>query len=195
MAWPGRGLSLMERGKRTLLLAAALLVVSTWYLGTGGGPLERPPAASEFDIVQTYLINSRSQTYAIDGVLAQVMEAARVEHLQDTDVSELQLPRFYSHDGNNQTWSASAEYGELTHRTGVLILRQDVVLTNDKAGGVLESSVMTVDLKARIAKSAVPVKITLDDNVLTADGMYADLKGQTIRLAPNVEGTYVPEGS
>ncbi|MDP4651676.1 MAG: LPS export ABC transporter periplasmic protein LptC, partial [Haliea sp.] len=60
---------------------------------------------------------------------------------------------------------------------------------------VLESSVMTVDLKARIAKSVVPVKITLDDNVLTADGMYADLKGQTIRLAPNVEGTYVPEGS
>ena len=186
----------MERRKRPWLLAVALVGVAAWYLGfTGGGPLERRPVAQPADIVQTYLLNSRSLTYAENGSLTQVMEAARVEHLADTQVSDLVQPRFYSHDGDDQTWSASAARGRLKHRTSVLILRDDVVLTDDKAGGVLETRAMTLHLQQRRAKSEVPVTLTQGNNVLTADGMYADLKHQTIRLTPGVEGIYVPEGS
>lgn len=186
----------MERRRRPWLLAAVLVGVVAWYLGiTGGGPLERRPVAQQADIVQTYLLDSRSLTYAEDGNLAHVMEAVRVEHRGDDEVSDLEQPRFYSHDGNNQTWSASATRGRLKHRTGILILRKDVVLTDDKAGGVLETSAMTLNLKQRTARSKVPVRVTQGNNVLTADGMFADLKRQTIRLMPGVEGIYVPEGS
>ncbi len=186
----------MERRKRPWLLAVALLGVAAWYLGfTGGGPLERRPASQPADIVQTYLLNSRSLTYAENGSLTQVMEAARVEHIADTQVSDLIEPRFYSHDGDNQTWSASAAQGRLQHRTSVLILRDDVVLTDDEGGGVLETSTMTLNLRLRIAQSQALVTVTQGNNMLTADGMYSDLKRQTIRLSPNVEGIYVPEGS
>ncbi|HAN69099.1 MAG TPA: hypothetical protein DCQ70_11475, partial [Halieaceae bacterium] len=64
----------MERRKRPWLLAVALVGVAAWYLGfTGGGPLERRPVAQPADIVQTYLLNSRSLTYAENGSLTQVM--------------------------------------------------------------------------------------------------------------------------
>jgi LPS export ABC transporter protein LptC len=123
------------------------------------------------------------------------MEAARIEHFSREDVSDLEQPSFYSHDGNNRTWSASAERGRLKHRTSVLILRRDVVLSNDQSGGTLRAEAMTLDLRLRTARSKVPVTAQLGSDVLRADGMFADLANETILLQPNVEGIYVPTGS
>lgn len=186
----------MSSSKRTWLLAAILASLAAWYWTLiGDGVIDRLPPRADADLVQTYLVNARSMSFAEDGALAEVMEAARIEHFSQEDVSELEQPNFYSHDGNNRTWSASAEKGRLEHGASVLTLRRDVVLSNDQSGGTLQAEAMILDLKLRTAKSEVPVTAQLGDDVLRADGMFADLANETVLLQPNVEGTYVPTGS
>jgi lipopolysaccharide export system protein LptC len=186
----------MGAGKRAWLLGAALIALAVWYWSlVGGGAIDRSPLHGDVELAQTYLVNTRSMTFAEDGTLAEVMEAARIEHFAGEDVSELQQPRFYSHDNNNRTWSASADQGTLTHRNSVLILRRQVLLGNDQSGATLETQAMALDLRRRTATSHVPVTAQMGGNILRADGMFADLTNETILLQPNVEGTYVPTGS
>lgn len=186
----------MGGSKRTWLLAVVLASLAVWYwtlVGDGAG--ERSPLPGDAELVQTYLVNTRSMAYAEDGALAEVMEAARIEHFGREDVSELRQPRFYSHDGNDRTWSARADRGTLKHHNSVLILRRNVVLSNDQSGATLQTRAMALNLRLRTARSQVPVTAQLDGNILRADGMFADLANETILLQPNVEGTYVPTGS
>jgi len=186
----------MGNSKRTWLLAAILASLAVWYwTAVGDGVIDRPMPQADADLVQTYLVNTRSMSFAEDGSLAEVMEAVRIEHFGGEDVSEIEQPSFYSHDGNNRTWSASAERGRLKHSSSVLILRRNVVLSNDQSGGTLQTEAMTLHLRLRTAQSKVAVTAKLGDNVLRADGMFANLANETILLQPNVEGTYVPTGS
>ncbi len=185
----------MGGNRRTWLLATVLAVLSAWYWTlVGDGGIDRTTRGKEAEVVQTYLVNTRSLSFAEDGALAEVMEAARIEHFAGDDVSSLYQPRFYSHDGNNRTWAATADQGRLKHRTSVLILRRNVVLSNDQSGGTLQAQAMTLNLRLRTARSKVPVTAELDGNILRADGMFANLAKETILLQPNVEGTYVPTG-
>lgn len=186
----------MGGGKRTWLLAAVLAALAAWYWSlVGDGGIEHYPLQGDVEVAQTYLVNTRSLSFAEDGALAEVMEAERIEHFARENVSELQQPRFYSHDGNNRTWSARAERGRLKHRTSILILRRDVALSNDQSGGTLQAEAMTLNLRLRTARSKVAVTAQLDGNTLRADGMFANLANETILLQPNVEGIYVPTGS
>jgi lipopolysaccharide export system protein LptC len=186
----------MGSGKRTWLLAVILTSLAAWYWTlVGDGVIDRPAPQTDAELVQTYLVNTRSISFAEDGALAEVMEATRIEHFGGEDVSEIEQPGFYSHDGDNRTWSASAERGRLQHETSVLLLQQNVVLSNDQSGATLQAEAMTLNLRLRTAESNVAVTARLGDDVLRADGMFANLADETILLKPNVEGTYVPTGS
>lgn len=186
----------MGASKRAWLLTAVLASLALWYWSlVGDGGIDRPLLQGDAELVQTYLLDTRSMSFAEDGALAEVMEAERIEHFARENVSELQQPRFYSHDGNNRTWSARSELGRLEHPGGLLILRRDVVLSNDQSGGTLQAEAMTLNLRLRTARSQVAVTAQLDGNILRADGMFTDLANETILLQPNVEGIYVPTGS
>ncbi|QIB66590.1 LPS export ABC transporter periplasmic protein LptC [Kineobactrum salinum] len=182
--------------KLQALTAITVTLVAGYYWGaTGDLNPDRRLLATQEELVQSYLVHSRSWSYAEDGTLSEVMEADRVEHFARNDVSELERPRFYSHDGNDRTWSATADSGRLRHRPEVLVLRSNVLLTNDQAGATLETRVMTVDLRHKTAVSRVPVTIRQAGNLLQADGMEVDLRSETMHLQPNVESLYVPTGS
>lgn len=185
----------MGGGKRTWALALILTSLAAWYwMLVGNGVIDRPAPQADAELVQTYLVNTRSLSFAEDGALAEVMEATRIEHFAGDNVSEIEQPGFYSHDGNDRSWSASAEKGRLLHNTNALLLQHNVLLGNDQSGATLQTEAMTLNLRLHTAESSVAVTATLDDNVLRADGMVANLADETILLKPNVEGTYVPTG-
>ncbi len=182
--------------KLQALAAVTVILVAGYYWGASGDlSPDRGLLGAQEQLVQTYLVNSRSWSYAEDGTLSEVMEADRVEHFAWDDVSELERPRFYSHDGNDRTWSATADSGQLKHQPEILVLRKNVLLTNDQAGATLETRVMTVNLRHKTAVSRVPVTVRQADNWLQADGMEVDLRSETMHLQPNVESFYVPTGS
>ncbi|WP_162300002.1 LPS export ABC transporter periplasmic protein LptC [Kineobactrum sediminis] len=179
-----------------ILLGLALALVAGYYWIAGGdGATDSAALIRENQPVSTYLVNSRSWSYAVDGSLAEVMEADRVEHFGMEDVSLLMRPRFYSHDGNDRTWTASADRGRLVHATNILALQDDVLLINDQTGGTLETQSMQLNLEQKTATSTTPVTVRQDTSILRAGGMFADLNRQTIQLRPNVESVYDPTGS
>lgn len=101
------------------------------------------------------------------------------------------MPHFYSHQGNDRTWSAVSDRGTLYHRAEVLKLDGNVTLSNDQSGAQLETQKMKIYLDTRIAISIAPVLATQGLSSSTADGMVADLGKETITMAPNVESIYV----
>jgi LPS export ABC transporter protein LptC len=103
----------------------------------------------------------------------------------------LEQPRYYSHHGDDRTWSAQATRGRYIHNEQLLILRDGVNLTNDQTGGRLTSESITLNLVKKTAASLVPVLITQGPHQTRADGMLAHLDLEQIRLFNNVESTYV----
>ena len=144
------------------------------------------------DLPKTYLHNIRRWHYDEKGQLADIMEAVQAQDFASTRETLFSQPRIYSHDGNDRTWSASAEEGRMRHGPQTLYLRRKVQLLNDQTGARLDTRAMTLNLRNKTAVSRVPVTITQGENQTRADGMVADLNLEQIRLQPNVESIYVP---
>ncbi len=138
-----------------------------------------------------YLEQVRSISYDRDGNLEEIREADRLDQFDRRNEALLVSPRYYSHNGNDKTWSAVARRGRYLPKRQELILIDDVVLTNDASGGTLRTRRMTIDLRRKTARSATPVEITQDLDRTLADGMFADLRTERVELEPNVESVYV----
>ena len=104
----------------------------------------------------------------------------------------MESPRMYSHNLNNDTWSASANTGRYWNKRQVLTLSDNVVLTNDNNQVTLRTEEMKINLRENTAISRVPVTITSGVNRTSADSMFADLDAQIVRLKRNVESVYAP---
>ncbi|WP_116368569.1 LPS export ABC transporter periplasmic protein LptC [Parahaliea mediterranea] len=182
----------MQRTVLPIALAFCLVLLTSLYWNPGGDPGADPAIAQrQMALPRTYVENVRSWQYTEDGMLKEVLEADRADYFAGKDSSELQQPRFYSHDGNDRTWSATADEGTFRHRPGVLQLRSTVRLVNDQTGGTLATQAMTLNTRKNTAVSRVPVTITQNESILRADGMTADLNTERIVMSPNVETTYV----
>lgn len=182
----------MQRSFLQVLVAIGLVLAGSYYWRPGGNPAADPEIiALQKALPKTYLTNTRSWLYNDSGELTEVLEASKVEQFSPRDVSVLASPRYYSHNGNDRTWSASADQGRFHQRNQILYLRENVLLTNDQTGGQLEARAMTVDTRNKTAKSKVPVKIRQGTSTIQADGMLADLNQERIQMMPNVESTYV----
>ncbi|MBN7795345.1 LPS export ABC transporter periplasmic protein LptC [Parahaliea mediterranea] len=182
----------MQKTAVQVFVAITLVLLASYYWSPGGSPDADPATVARRQaLAQTYLYDTRSWEYDEDGALTEALEASRAEYYARRKVSELTQPRFYSHDGNDRTWSASADRGIYRHRAEVLQLRSSVNLSNDQTGGVLNTQAMTLNLKNNTATSKVPVTITQGPNTIRADGMEADLNLERIVMKPNVESTYV----
>ena len=100
-------------------------------------------------------------------------------------------PRVYSHNVNEDSWSASSQNGLYYNKLEVLTLTDNVVLSNDTNQVELTTEEMKIDLRKNTATAIVPVTIRSGQSSTVADGMVANLDKQTVRLKPNVRSIYV----
>lgn len=178
--------------RQNLLLGILALLLLAWFWTPSlDNPLDQSAADIDQPEVTTYLVDSRSHVYDESGQLIEILAAERVAHRDPENISELTEPRYYAHDGDNRSWSLVARQGTLRHATEVLLLRRDVLLTNDQSGGTLSTHSMNLHLKRRTALSMVPVMVRWGDNWIRANGMHVDLAAEVIQLEPNVESLYV----
>jgi LPS export ABC transporter protein LptC len=182
----------MPRGRLQLLLALALVLAASYYWEPSPDPVaDQKTVARRLSLPQTYLLDTRSWAYSEEGRLTEIMEASRAEHFPPEDYTLMEAPRFYAHNRDNKTWSASASLGRFRHKFQRLTLSQDVTLTHDQTGTRLETKKMSIDLAQKIATSEKPVTITQGLNQTQARGMVANLELEEILLAPEVESIYV----
>jgi len=182
----------MPRPFLQLLLALALGLAASYYWEPKVGKTPDPETtARQQSLPKNYLENTRSWSYNEQGQLSEILEAASAKHFPQRNESLLEQPRYYSHHGDDRTWSAQATRGRYIHTKQLLILRGGVDLTNDQTGGRLTSKSMTLNLVKKTANSLVPVLLTQGPHRTRADGMLAHLDLEQIRLFNNVESTYV----
>ncbi len=182
----------MPRASLQLLLALAVILAAGYYWEPRTGPIaDAATTARRQQLPQTYLDNTRSWAYDETGDLTNILEAERAEHFADRDETLMHEPRFYAHNANNKTYSASASTGRFKHEREVLHLIDEVALIHDHSGGRLDTKAMTINLKTRVAATIAPVTLTQEQNRTDARGMVANLETEEVLLKPQVESTYV----
>ena len=181
----------MGRTGLTIFLVIAVGVLLNLILEPGELLMPQSSATGERTLPQTYLEQVRSLSFDEQGNLDEIREAQKLEHFERRDESLLESPRFYSHNGDDKTWSAAADRGRYRPSLRLLELSDNVVLANDNSGARLDTSEMLIDLEKKTARSDVPVSITRDDSSTRADGAFADLEREVVEMKPNVESLYV----
>ncbi len=174
----------------TILLAA--FAAGLAYFWDPSSVLDFHPTDTPKTLANTYLINTSALTYSAQGSLTEILKASDVRHFPKQKRTEITAPRYYSHNGNNRTWSVTSEHGRFLDQPELLVLEGNVVLTDDLNEGHLYTEVMRINLKKKIASSKVPVTVTQGRNTTTAKGMVADLNKEQLRLMTDVESIYVP---
>ena len=184
----------MPRPALQILLAIALALAATYYWDPSTAPtVDQDTSARQQALPRTYLQSTRSWSYDEQGNLTDILEASNVERFPQRNESLITAPRFYSHSGDDRTWSATAEHGRFLHNPRRLLLSQDVVLEHDQTGTRMDSSTLDIRMKTKTARSKSNVTITQGNNRTVADGMIARLDKETITLGPNVESIYVQQ--
>jgi len=183
----------LSRPALHIFLALLILGVGVYFLDSG--PVS--PVATDnpgAEVPQTYLDDARLWVYAEDGSLRDVLAAQRVDFFASRqERSVLLQPRFYSHDGDQKTWSAYADQGTLMHGPRILRLQDNVTLQHDEYDARMETQEMTINTRSMVATSRVPVRITSAASSMTADSMAANLRLERVNMTDNVETIYVPE--
>ncbi|MEP1470719.1 MAG: LPS export ABC transporter periplasmic protein LptC [Halieaceae bacterium] len=182
----------MPRPFLQLLLALVLGLAASYYWEPQAGKAPDPETtARQKSLPKNYLDNTRTWSYNEQGQLTEIMEAANAEHFPQRNESLLEEPRFYSHHGDDRTWTAKATRGKFLHKKQLLILRGGVEMVNDQTQAKLASDAMTLNLVKKTAASRVPVMVTKGPHHTRADGMLANLDSEKIRFIQNVESVYV----
>ena len=182
----------MPRPFLQLLLALALGLAASYYWEPQAGKAPDPETtARQKSLPKNYLENTRTWRYNEQGQLTEIMEAANAKHFPQRNESLLEEPRFYSHHGDDRTWSAKASSGRLLHKKNLLVLRNGVEMVNDQTQAKLSSAAMTLNLTRKTAVSNVQVTVTQGPSHTRADGMLANLDRERIRFINNVESMYV----
>ena len=181
----------MPRPFLSLLLLAALTAALAYYWNPDAILELSNPVGKDF-LAKTYLINTRTLSYDENGSLTEILEASEVRDIPAKKRSNIIAPRYYSHNGDDQTWSVVADRGHFLHTRELLFLEGNVTLTNDQNGGYLKTEAMQLNLNSKMATSTVPVTITQGLSTIKAKGMVADLNREKIRMMPDVESIYVP---
>ena len=179
---------------RPILFLALLasLAAAGLYFWNSGEPQESEASLAQKNLAKTYLVNTRSLRYGERGALTEILEATSVRYFPNQNHSVLVAPKYYSHNGNDRTWSVVSDTGRFLDNRELLFLQGNVVLTDDQNEGRLYTEAMQINLQKKTARSRVPVTLKQGLNTITADGMLADLNKEQIRLTPNVESIYAP---
>ncbi|MEH6591724.1 MAG: LPS export ABC transporter periplasmic protein LptC [Halioglobus sp.] len=180
----------MSRPYLGIIFALTLLIAGGMYWFNSPAP-ESAIGEWQEALPKTYLVNAKTSNFNEEGALTDVLAAQSAEMYPSKKETLLESPRMYTHNLNEDTWTASSDMGRYDHRREVLTLTENVVLSNDINHVTLKTEQMKIDLRRNTALSRVPVTISDGLNSTTADGMRVDMDSQTVKLQPNVESIYV----
>ena len=180
-----------------ILLLVALLTLAVLVLRIGArddgaaGPLARP------ETPRYYLKNARVTEFGADGAVRYELAADRATEdpgagtvlLETVTIDYLAEPA--------RRWHVAAERGHLSQGAPVVELEGNVELTGRGEGlldpAVLRSPSLSLDTDARVASTAAQVELDFGRHSLHAQGLQADLKGETLRLESSVNGRFLAQ--
>ena len=174
---------------RVALVILTLLAAGAWWLAR---PDAAAPAA-EAPVTQPgyYLTHALLEQTDATGRLTLKVHAEKAHQLaQHGDVTLERLRVDYLPEPGRD-WLMTSVGGTLLPSGRTVLLAGDVRLSApDKGAAVVRTEHLRLDVDQQIATTADPVRIEQPPNVVTARGMQADLKNETLKLESQVNGTF-----
>lgn len=178
----------------TLTIIALVALIIGWW------QLDKETSTQLLVTKDEHFVDAYMQTFTLTAMNQQgkpgyTLKAKRMDHFNDSDVSNLSEPVFVfpQADGN---WQVSAKNGEIDDAHNHLVLKNNVVMQqlategNTQATIRLETNSLSIDTREQLASTDSPVKIYHHQLELQSQGMRFDnLKGK-LELLADVEGVY-----
>lgn len=178
------------------LSAAALLafaVFSFWLLQDLEESDLAPRRAARHE-PDYFVDNMVRRTLGEDGMLRNVLRAARVEHYPDDDSTELASPHLEIYNGPSEPWHVVAERGWISAGNDVVLLHGEVEIWRYDGAGRREYQVLTTELRVlpgeQYAESDNPTIIITPATVTHAIGMRANFAHDRVELVNRVRSRY-----
>jgi lipopolysaccharide export system protein LptC len=179
-------------------LGAALLVVlavGTVLLGRGSRDAARAPDGAAVDDDPGYA--SRDAVIietGEDGRPIYRLEAETIRQSPNDMTVTLDALTLTYATSDGALWRASAERGTVPPGGSRIELEGDVrlrgTLRGERTPAEIDTERLTFDADSEVASTAAPVTLRFAGQRLSATGLRADLKAETLRLESNVHGRY-----
>ncbi|HSG58490.1 MAG TPA: LPS export ABC transporter periplasmic protein LptC [Woeseiaceae bacterium] len=175
----------------TTLVAAAL---GSWYLARQDRAQE---SADAVDVAQRgyYLKSARILGTGEDGSLLYEIRAERAEQKDSDSIDFINVLINYS-PTSDVPWSVNADTATIERQRNRVLLRGHVRAISTEGFSGTDTEIRTqyleLDPEAYLAETDERVQIRIGARSLTATGMLASLKDNTLELKSNVSGKFVP---
>ena len=175
-----------------LPIAAMLIALGYWNVRPESFDEIQASTASDTSI-DFFVVNPHTQQFTADGNLSYQITATKLEHIEATDITLLDLPDLLLYRESESPWHVQSRLGEVAPDGEQVELIDDVRVQRTDAKNrktLLTSSRMTVFPDKEYAETSQAVKIEAANGVTTANGMKAYLNEGRMLLLSNVRGQH-----
>jgi lipopolysaccharide export system protein LptC len=166
-----------------------LLAAASWWLARPA--TDAPLATAAVAQPGYYLTNAELEQTDTTGRLTLKVHAAEARQLEQHGDVNLEHLRVDYLPEPGRDWRMTSTGGTLLPNGRTVLLAGDVRLSApDEGAAVVRTEHMRLDVDQQLATTDDPVRMELPPHALTARGMRADLKRETLHLAASVSGTF-----
>jgi LPS export ABC transporter protein LptC len=176
------------------ILAVAALVISTWIVSS---PAHRPSSISsarQADLPGYYLKNATLTEYDLSGAPSIRIEAQRIDQVDHGNEVQLYNVRVNYDAPGGGMWVLFGDTahvlpgGKIVDVTGNVRLEGEGLASEGTA--VIHTDTLRYFVSDSVATTNSDVRIDFAGHVLTARGLFANLKERTVRLESKVNGRF-----
>jgi LPS export ABC transporter protein LptC len=179
------------------LLTVVALGISTWFLSS---PAHRPKfssGGSDANVPGYFLRNAVLTDYDAAGVPGVRIEADRIEQVAHSNEVALFNVKVDYRPPEGEAWTMYGDTAQVEQATKIVNVQGNVRLQGEAVGPkafmpVIRTNALSYDVSQQIVTTHEDVHVDYGKNILTAHGLWANLKDRTMRLESKVHGTFHP---
>lgn len=171
-------------------LMACVLVAIVLYTRTHWLPDPEPVANAEK--TSDYQIQQFQVTqYDEQGQLDYRLKGTEFHHYTD-ETGQLFAPQGEFFDREQRGWQVSGRHGEVDIKRKTLLLRDEVMVTQEDAEYDLSLTTddVLIDQENQVLSTEADVVVTIDNGRLEGRGLRGDLENQTVKILHDVKTYY-----
>jgi lipopolysaccharide export system protein LptC len=179
----------------TLVMVLALCI-STWFLSS---PARSPryAAGDESKLPGYFLKDAVLTDYDALGAPSIRIEAKRIEQVAHGNEVALFDVKVEYKPPEGESWTLFGDTAHVVQGAKIVDVQGNVRLEGESTGSkglipVVHTDSLSYDVDKQIVTTHDDVRLDFGPNVVTARGLYANLKDRTMRLEYKVHGTFHP---
>jgi LPS export ABC transporter protein LptC len=175
-------------------LAVAALGISIWILSSPAHRPSAPRTAAQADLPGYYLKNTVLTDYDLSGAPGVRIEAERIDQVDHGNEVQLYNVRVNYDPPGGQTWVLFGDTAHVLPGGNIVDVSGNVRLEGEGFGtegtAVIHTDTLRYNVPESTAATMSDVRIDFGGHVLTARGLFANLKERTVRLESKVNGRF-----